>query len=110
MSRASYMLSYTTINLKMYSMVGIRHFAKLAETSERLATNNFKRSLTPAQIEPGKKANNKGMSNHTLSENFLLLKNPKHLQAIILIIATYHAFILYYHIRQSKSPRKHHHP
>ena len=51
-------------------MAGIRHFAKLAETSEGSATNNFKGSLILAQIEPGKKGNNKGMSNHTLGENF----------------------------------------
>jgi len=49
------MLSHTTMNLKICYVVGIRHFAKLAETSEGSATNNFKGSLTPAQIEPGKK-------------------------------------------------------
>jgi len=30
--------------------------------------NNFKVSVIPAQIELGKKGNNKGVSNHTLSE------------------------------------------
>ena len=62
------MLSHTTMNLKIYNMVGIRHFAKLAETSEGSATNNFKGSPIPAQIEPGKRRNNKGMSNHMLSD------------------------------------------
>jgi len=64
------MLSHTTMNLKIYNVVSIRHFAKLTETSKGSATNNFKGSLALAQIEPGKKGNNKGMSSHTLSENF----------------------------------------
>ena len=63
------MLSNTTMNLKIYNVVGIRHFTKLVEASEGSATNNFKGSLIHAQIEPGKKENNKGMSNHTLSKN-----------------------------------------
>ena len=57
------------MNLKIYNVVGIRHFAKLAETSKGSATNNFKGSLILAQIEPGKKENNKEMNNHTLREN-----------------------------------------
>ena len=67
--RAGYMLSHTTISLKIYNVVGIRHFAKRAETSEGSASNNFKGPLIPTQIEPGKKRNNNGRSNHTLSEN-----------------------------------------
>ena len=63
------MPSHTTMNLKIYNEVGIRHFAKLTETSEGSTANNFKGSVVPAQIEPGKKGNNKGISNHTLSEN-----------------------------------------
>jgi len=37
------MLSQTTINLKIYNMVGIRHFAKLAETSEGSASKQLQR-------------------------------------------------------------------
>ena len=36
------MLSHTTMNLKIYNVVGIKHFAKLADTSEGSASNNFK--------------------------------------------------------------------
>jgi len=64
------MLSHTIMNLKIYNVVGIIHFAKLAETFEESATNNFKGPLTSAQIELGKKGNNKGMNNYMLSENF----------------------------------------
>ena len=67
--RAGYLLSNTIMNLKIYNVVGVRHFAKLAETSEGSATNNFKQSLIPAQIKPRKKGNNRGMSNDTFSEN-----------------------------------------
>ena len=46
--RADYMLSHTTINSKIYNVVGIRHFAKLAEASEGSATNNSKESFISA--------------------------------------------------------------
>jgi len=42
------MLSHATTNLKIYNVVGIRHFVKLVETSEGPATNDFKGSLIPA--------------------------------------------------------------
>ena len=67
------MVSHATMNLKIYNMVGIRHFAKLAKTSEGSATNNFKASLTPTQIKLGKNGNNKGMSNHIVRPAFVIL-------------------------------------
>ena len=57
------------MNLKIYNVVGIRYFAKLTEASEGSTKDNFRGSLLPAQIELGKKKNNRRMNNHTLSEN-----------------------------------------
>jgi len=57
------------MNFTIYNVVGIKHFAKLAEASEGSETHNFKGSLIPAQIKIGKKENNKGTSNHMLSKN-----------------------------------------
>jgi len=37
------MLSYATINLKIYNVVGVRHFAKLAKISEGSALKQLPR-------------------------------------------------------------------